>query len=158
MTMPEYVRDLRAALGRRRLILVGASAVIRDGIGRVFLIKRGDTGEWSLPAGIMDMEESLASTVVREVREETGLEVEPVRLVGVYTDPAIMNMTYPHGDQVHVVNATFECRVVGGEISPNGTEAVDAAYFALEVLPPLRPGHRLRITDALSQQREAYIR
>jgi ADP-ribose pyrophosphatase YjhB (NUDIX family) len=156
--MPEYVRDLRAAVGPRRLILVGASAVIRDEAGHILLIRRGDTGSWALPAGIMEMDEAIAETIVREVREETGLEVEPVRLTGLYTDPSLQNMTYPHGDQVHVVNATFECRVFGGQSCPDGDETLEVAYFPPDALPPLRPAHQVRITDALSEQREAYYR
>jgi 8-oxo-dGTP pyrophosphatase MutT (NUDIX family) len=156
--MPDYVRDLRAVVGHRRLILVGASAVIRDGSGGVLLVRRSDTGRWALPAGIMDMEDAIADTVIREVREETGLEVEPVRLIGLYTDPSLHNMTYPHGDEVHVVNATFECRVIGGRICPDGLETLEVAYFQLDALPPLHPAHLLRIADAQNQQREAYFR
>ena len=158
MTMPDYVRDLRAVVGQQRLILVGAAAVIRDESGRLLLIRRSDTGQWALPAGIMEMDEAIANTVTREVKEETGLDVEPVRLIGLYTDPALQNLTFPHGDQVHVVNAAFECRVVGGQIRPDRTETLDVAYFSPEALPPLRPTDRLRITDALSQQREAHFR
>jgi 8-oxo-dGTP diphosphatase len=156
--MPDYVRDLRAVVGQRRLILVGAAAVIRDQAGQVLLVRRSDTGEWALPAGIMELGEVIADTLVREVREETGLEVEPMRLTGLYTDPSMQNMTYPHGDQVQVVNVTFECRVLGGQICPDGTETLDVVYFPPDALPPLRPAHRLRLTDALNQQREAYFR
>jgi ADP-ribose pyrophosphatase YjhB (NUDIX family) len=158
MAMPDYVRDLRAAVGSRRLILVGAAAVIRDGRGWVLLVRRSDTGMWSLPAGIMEMDEAIAETVVREMREETGLEVRPLRLTGIYTDPALQNVTYPNGHQVHVVNATFECQVVGGQIRPDGQEIVEAAYFPLDDLPRLSPAHRMRLFDALDDQREAHFR
>lgn len=158
MPMPGYVRDLRAAVGSRPLILVGASAVICDEVGQVLLVCRGDTGLWSLPAGIMEMDEAIAETVVREVREETGLEVEPVRLTGLYTDPSLQNMSYPNGDQVHVVNATFECRVVGGRLCPDGDETVDVAYFPPNALPRLRAAHLVRITDALDDRRETRFR
>jgi 8-oxo-dGTP pyrophosphatase MutT (NUDIX family) len=158
MPIPDYVRDLRAAVGTRRLILVGASAVIFDEVGQVLLVRRGDTGLWSLPAGIMDMDEAIAETVVREVREETGLDVEPVRLTGLYTNPSLQNMTYPNGDQVHVVNATFECRVVGGRLRPDGEETLDVAYFPPSALPRLRAAHLVRITDAAGDQREAQFR
>jgi 8-oxo-dGTP pyrophosphatase MutT (NUDIX family) len=156
--MPDYVRDLRAAVGSRRLILVGASAVVRDEVGRVLLVRRGDTGQWSLPAGIMDMDEAIAETVVREVREETGLVVEPVRLTGLYTDPSLQNMSYPNGDQVHVVNATFECRVVSGRLCPDGDETVEVAYFPADALPRLRTAHQVRIADALDDPRETRFR
>jgi ADP-ribose pyrophosphatase YjhB (NUDIX family) len=106
----------------------------------------------------MEMDEAIAETVVREVREETGLDVEPVRLTGLYTDPALQNMRYPNGDQVHVVNATFACRVVGGQLCPDGEEAVEVAYFSSDALPPLSAAYEQRIVDALDDQREAHVR
>jgi ADP-ribose pyrophosphatase YjhB (NUDIX family) len=158
MPIPEYVRRLRAAIGHERLILVGASAIIRDDLDRVLLVQRQDTGQWALPAGIMELDESISHTVVREVKEETGLEVKPVRLVGLYTDPVLQNMTYPQGDQVHVVNAAFECLVVGGELRADGVETSGAGFFAQDELPPLGRSHMQRLRDALSQEPEAYIR
>ena len=158
MTIPEYVRRLRAAVGHDRLILVGASAIIRDDLGRVLLVQCPDTGQWALPSGLMEMNESIAATVIREVKEETGLEVRPVRLVGLYTDPNLQNMTYPQGDQVQVVNATFECRVVGGALQADGIEIIDASFFGEDKLPPLDPCHLQRLRDAARQKPEAYIR
>jgi ADP-ribose pyrophosphatase YjhB (NUDIX family) len=156
--MPDYVRDLRSAVGHRRLILVGASAIIYDNAGRILLVRRHDTSQWALPAGIMEMDEAISDTVVREVEEETGLRVRPGRLIGLYTDPVLQNMTYPHGDQVHVVNALFECEVTGGRLQADGVETTDAAFFAPDALPELRPAHLLRIQDALANQPEAYVR
>ena len=158
MPIPEYIRRLRAAVGHERLILVGASAVIRDDVDRVLLIRRRDTGQWELPAGFMECDEAISDTVVREVQEETGLEVKPLRLVGLYTDPALQNMTYPQGDQVHVVNAAFECQVVGGRLQADGLETIDADFFPQDQLPPLEHSHIQRLRDALSHQPEAYVR
>lgn len=158
MPIPDYVRHLRAAVGQQRLILVGASAVIHDEADRILLIRRRDTDQWVLPAGIMEMDEAIAATIVREVLEETGLRIKPVRLIGIYTDPAVQNMTYPHGDQVHVVNAAFECQVLGGQLHPDKDETLDAAYFSLDELPPIQPAHMVRIQDALRKQRDAFFR
>ena len=158
MPIPEYIRRLRAAVGHERLILVGASAVIHDDLGRVLLVHGHDSGQWALPAGLMEVDESIADTVVREVKEETGLEVRPLRLVGLYTDPTFQNMIYLKGDMVQVVNAAFECQVVGGALEADGAETIDAAFFAEDELPPLERGHLQRLRDAASHQPEAYIR
>jgi ADP-ribose pyrophosphatase YjhB (NUDIX family) len=157
MPVSEYVRELRAAVGHRRLILVGAAGVVQDKSGRLVLIQRSDTEEWALPAGIMEPGESVIETVVREVQEETGLEVEPVRLVGLYTDPAEMNVTYPNGDQIQVVSVVFECRLRGGSLRADDDEVLDTAFFTLDALPAtLHPGHRRRILDAMTKHPEAY--
>ena len=70
-------------------------------------------GMWTLPAGFMELGESVAETVVREVLEETGLVVEPVRLIGVYSGRE-NQFTYPNGDAIQGCSSFFACRVIGG--------------------------------------------
>jgi ADP-ribose pyrophosphatase YjhB (NUDIX family) len=107
----------------------------------------------------MEPGECIASCAVRETHEETGLEVEPVRLVGVYSDPAYQHVTYPNGDQVQFMSASFECRVVGGVLAADGDESLEVAFFAPNNLPQtIWPGHRLRIRDALTGRKAAFFR
>ena len=159
MPIPEYVLKLRAHVGHETLLLPAAAAVVRDATGRVLLIRRGDGRGWSLPGGMMEPGENLVACVVREVWEETGLDVEPLRLVGIYSDPAQMRFAYPNGDRVHFVSATFECRVVGGALRADGEESLEVAYFAPDGLPAsLVCDHRQRIADALSEREAAFFR
>jgi len=116
MPIPPYVARLRQHVGHDLLLLPAAAAIIRDPEGRVLLIHRGDGRGWSLPGGIMEPGERLLDCLQREVREETGLEVEPLRLTGLYSDPDYVLITYPNGDRVQFVSATFECQVVGGRL------------------------------------------
>lgn len=94
--------------------LVGVGAVIVDS-GRVLLVQRGREplkGHWTLPGGLLELGESLASGVIREVQEETGLEVEPVELV------ELVDRIHREDDRVryHYVIADYLCRVVGGTL------------------------------------------
>jgi len=75
----------------------GVAALIRDDEGCFLLQRRSDDGSWSLPAGAVDPGERPARAVVREVWEETGLEVVPVALAGVFSGPGFLH-TYPNGD------------------------------------------------------------
>ena len=98
--------------------LVGVGAVVVDG-GRVLLVRRGTEpmkGRWTLPGGLLELGESLADGVVREVREETGLEVEPVELVELLD--RIHKVSGDEGERVryHYVIADYLCRVTGGEL------------------------------------------
>src|SRR5580658_10770991 len=93
--------------------LVGVGAVIVDR-GRVLLVRRGQEplkGQWSLPGGMLEVGESLTAGVVREVREETGLTVEPVELI------ELLDRIHREGERVqyHYVIADYLCRVTGGE-------------------------------------------
>jgi 8-oxo-dGTP pyrophosphatase MutT (NUDIX family) len=145
----DYLRSLRRHVGKMELISPGAAAIIRDADGRILLIRRADNGDWGLPAGGMDLGESIAETVVRETREETGLFVEPVRLVGAYAGPEY-RIVYPNGDPLQICSSLFECRVIGGALRPDGVETLAAEFFAPEVLPaPMPERLRQRIADAL---------
>jgi mutator protein MutT len=92
--------------------LVGVGAVIVEA-GRVLLVRRGAEplkGHWSLPGGLVELGEGLLNAVVREVREETGLEVEPLELI------ELLDKIYREDNRVryHYVIADYLCRVTGG--------------------------------------------
>lgn len=94
--------------------LVGVGAVIVHQ-GRVLLVRRGTEplrGRWSIPGGLIEVGEMLREAVVREVREETGLEVEPLELV------ELLDRIHREGERVryHYVIADYLCRVTGGAL------------------------------------------
>jgi|SRR6185369_1241268 ADP-ribose pyrophosphatase YjhB (NUDIX family) len=94
--------------------LFGVGAVIVES-GRVLLVRRGQQplkGKWSLPGGMLELGESLLSGVAREVREETGLEVEPIELI------ELLDRVHREDNRVryHYVIADYLCRVVGGSL------------------------------------------
>jgi 8-oxo-dGTP diphosphatase len=94
--------------------LVGVGAVVVEQ-GRVLLVQRGTEpakGKWSIPGGLIDVGESLHEAVAREVREETGLLVEPLELI------ELLDRIHREGDRVryHYVIADYLCRVVGGTL------------------------------------------
>jgi 8-oxo-dGTP diphosphatase len=157
--IPPHITHLRKHVGHITLLTPAVAAIIRDAAGRVLLIRRGDGRGWSLPGGIMEPGELLADCLVREVQEETGLDVEPVHLVGIYTDPEVNHITYPNGDKIHIVSATFDCRVLGGSLRPDGEESLEVRYFDADDLPEtLVAAHRGRIGDALASREAAFFR
>jgi ADP-ribose pyrophosphatase YjhB (NUDIX family) len=136
---------------------VAASAVILDGQDRVLLVRREDTGLWGLPGGVMEPGERVSEAVRREVAEETGLEVRPERLVGVYSDPDLV-VVYPGVAALQPVVLCFACEVDDGTPRAMPPETSDVGYFAVGSLPPLVEAHRERITDALARLDRAFIR
>lgn len=157
MPISPYVARLRACVGNDLLVLTAAGACIRDEQGRILLLRRSD-GMWSVPGGGLDPGERLDQAVVREVREETGLEVEPTALIGVYSDPEY-TFSYPNGHQVQPIIAFFECRVVGGALQPDLDEILEARYFGPEdELPNLMRCCRAKALDAFAFRGEAFFR
>ena len=142
-----------------RVRRTGADAVVFDDRGRVLLQCRSDFKVWGLPGGSVEVGETLEQAVRREVKEESGLDVQVVRLVGVYSDPEYTTTRYPSGDVVHYVSLTFECRVVGGRPRTDGEESTAIAFFDPNALPAdLLEDHRPRIADAVARQPAAFIR
>src|SRR5438034_4763795 len=126
---------------------IGVFALIFDNERRILLGHRRDIDWWNLPGGGMEAGETVDEALCREVREETGLEVEVERLVGVYSKP-----------QKQEVVLTFLCQVIGGTLQ--STEEIrESRYFAPDALPEnTLPKHRQRIKDALLNQQRALIR
>ena len=134
------------------------SAMIMDGAGRILLQRRSDNGRWGVPGGGVEIGETLRDAILREVREETGLAVEVVRLIGVYSDPAFQVVRYSDGNVVHYVSLFFQCRILGGELQ-TCDETLELGFFDPGSLPDsVLPLHRIRIQDALAGTPEAFIR
>ncbi|MBV9230146.1 MAG: HAD-IIA family hydrolase [Chloroflexi bacterium] len=137
----------------------GVAAVIFDGEGRVLLGKRADNGLWGLPSGHMERGETIEEAVVREIREETGLHVKVVKLIGLYSDPISQVFSYPEGDIVQFLTACFQCIVVGGKLHCDGSEILDIAFVPVDTLPPnLLPMHPRWLSDALTGATGSFIR
>lgn len=120
-------------------MFVGARAVVRDAAGRVLLIQRSDNGHWAMPAGAMELGESIAECAVREVWEETGLRASVVTPFAFYTGPdrTFTNM-YGHTYQHFVV--AFRVDVWEGELLTVTDETTDAAFRHSHEHPePLSP-------------------
>lgn len=126
---PAAVRDsLREEVGHVSA-KVGAIGVVFDDDGRVLAMERAGNGRWTLPGGYVDPNESAEEAVAREVREETGLDVEPVELLDVYS------VAPGEGNNPHsIVNVVYRCRVRGGELRLSH-EGSDLAYKNPKRLP-----------------------
>jgi ADP-ribose pyrophosphatase YjhB (NUDIX family) len=144
-----FLWPLRAAVGPGRILLASAGAVIQDAHGRVLLGLRSDTQTWGLPAGLMELGETPAGTIVREANEELQLQIRPIQLVGVFTGPAMFH-TYADGNQVQLAAALFRAEIVAGTPVPDGVETLAAEWFDPSSLPPMPPRHRWLLHVALA--------
>ncbi|MBM3287571.1 MAG: NUDIX domain-containing protein [Candidatus Eisenbacteria bacterium] len=143
-----YVSWLRSRVGPEPVILIYATAIIRDGEGRILFQQRGDFPVWGLPGGLLEPGETILETLRREVREETGYEIEPERFVGLYTSPDYM-VNYPNGDRVQQVTAAFLCHVSGGSDRPDLRESIAQRFLPLDEAPRLFPWYRQMLDDSI---------
>jgi ADP-ribose pyrophosphatase YjhB (NUDIX family) len=118
---------------------VAVGAIVGNDRGELLLIQRGDSGVWLYPTGWADIGYSPAEVVVKEVEEEAGIEVEPVRLV------AVMDGLRLGASGLPFYSLVFQCRATGGELRPHPLETRDVGWFAEDALPePLAGGGRWR--------------
>ena len=112
--------------------------------GKVLLTKREDFEVWCLPGGGVEDGESLAEAAIREAKEETGVDVELTRLVGVYSRIGGM------WSDVHAV--LFAARPIGGGLRLQPGETVEVKYFPFDEIPEeVLFGHKKRIEDAINE-------
>jgi ADP-ribose pyrophosphatase YjhB (NUDIX family) len=143
----EQFDPLRApALTRFTPFSVGDGAVIDDA-GRVLLIRRSDNRHWALPGGAMEVGETAAHGVAREILEESGVYAEPVALVGLFDVPPREGVT-----RHHLYSALFLCRLVAEkppEAPSHAHESVDQGWFSPDELPePISERQQHRIAEA----------
>ena len=123
----------------------------------MLLLRRSDSGNWALPGGTLELGESIVECAVREVREETGLEVEITGLVGVYTDPRHL-IAYSDGEVRQQFNVCLTAQTIGGTLrhsdESSALEHVDPSD--LDELP-IHPTQRLRLDHFLMGPSEPYI-
>jgi 8-oxo-dGTP pyrophosphatase MutT (NUDIX family) len=139
-----YVKDLRNLVGTRPLILTGSVVLILNEYNELLLQHRTDGG-WGLPGGLMELAESLEDTARREVKEETGLDVGKLKLLGVLSGPDYY-FKVSNGDELYSVTAVYVSKEVRGKIEVDEAESIEVRYFKLNELP-----------DGLTEEYRSYI-
>lgn len=137
----------------------GVAVVILNEQNQVLLQKRADVRLWGIPSGHVEIGETVAEAAIREVKEETNLEVKITKLIGVYSDPDSQVFAYPNGSTVHFITTCFLAEIKGGILQRNSSESVDVKFFSPNSLPhDLLKMHPEWLNDALTKSEAAFIR
>jgi ADP-ribose pyrophosphatase YjhB (NUDIX family) len=126
---------------------VSVAGIITDDHGRALLIQRRDNHRWEPPGGVLELAESIHDGLRREIREETGLDVEPVTLTGVYK-----NITRG------IVALVFRCKVTGGNLTTNDEVTGFQWASQSDIDSLMAEAYAVRVLDALRPDRGAAIR
>ncbi len=126
---------------------VNVAGVITDDHGRALLIQRRDNHRWEPPGGVLELAESIHDGLRREVREETGLDVEPITLTGVYK-----NLTRG------IVALVFRCKVTGGHLTTNDEVTAFRWASQSDVDSLMAEAYAIRVLDALRSDQTTAVR
>ncbi len=129
-----YITWIRGLVGDAKIILNAACVVVPNARGEILLQQRSDNGLWGLPGGLKELGESISGTAVREVKEETNLDVVLTGFVGVFINPA---MTWRKTDRAEVICHSFIGAITGGELAVNDNESLGFGWFGPDNLPPI---------------------
>lgn len=131
-------------------LVPAVSAVVLDDQGRVLLHRRRDNELWALPGGAIELGESVAEAIMREVREETGYDVQVLGVAGVYSDPKHV-FAYDDGEVRQEFSVCLDCRVVSGELATSD-ESYEVRWFIPEDAKalPMHPRIRARLDNYLA--------
>lgn len=148
MSRVDYYDDPQAPAANS--LVPAVSAVVLDDAGRILLHRRQDNGLWALPGGAMEVGESVAETVIREVEEETGYRVRPTYVVGVYSDPKHV-FAYDDGEVRQEFSVCVAAEVTGGQLTVSD-ESTEVGWFSpVEAARlPIHPRIRVRLDDCLA--------
>ncbi|MDO5662738.1 MAG: NUDIX domain-containing protein [Brachybacterium sp.] len=156
MPVPEFVLRLREKIGHDELWMPGITALVFDRQREhLLVVRRADTGEWTPVTGIIDPGEEPARAGIREVAEEAGIEVRPIRMIQVHSTPPVV---HANGDLARYLDLCFVFEHVSGEPHPADGENTQARWAPLADLPPMRTRFRDQVALALTDRADVDFR
>lgn len=131
----EYIKEMRKFVGHSPIMLCACGCLLFNEKGQVLLQRRSDDNLWGNPGGSMDLGETIYDTVIREVKEETSLEIkkENLKIFNIYSGEE-QHHIYPNGDEVYFVNIIFETDIYEGDITID-SESLAFQFFDIDKLP-----------------------
>jgi len=155
MARRDFLNDPKAP--KANSIVPSVTAVVTNEAGELLLVHKTDNGLWALPGGGMDPGESIAQAAVRETKEETGMDIEVVGVIGLYTNPNHV-IAYDDGEVRQQFSVCFTTRLVGGQLATS-SETSEVGFVALDRLGNLNihPSMRLRIDHWRENRPQPYI-
>lgn len=131
----DYVSYIREKVGNTAINLTGVNVLIINEANEILLQKRGTFPfKWGLIGGITELGEALEDTAKRETKEETGLDIEDLYLLGTVSGKGCF-IKFPHGDETYFITIGYVSRKYSGQINCDGVETKELKFFSYDNLP-----------------------
>ena len=155
MPKKDYYNDPTAPLANS--LVVAVAAFVANDLGEILMIERSDNGLWAIPGGAQDIGETTRDAVVREVREETGIDIEVEGIDGIYSDPRHI-IEYDNGEVRQEFSIVFRAKPING-VTTSSSESRQVGWIPPNQLESLNihPSIRLRIAHALQNNSAPYL-
>ena len=131
-----YIMNLREKIGHSPLIGVGATTLVFNNKNELLLNLRSDTNTWGIPGGSKELNETLEECAIRELKEETNINVNDLELITVLSGKEYYSK-YPNEDELDCVIALYKVSNYEGELNINDGESKQLKFFSLDSLPEL---------------------
>lgn len=127
--MDDYIKKMRAQIGHQKFIHPAARIIVENELGEILMIHRADNNNWGIPAGSLEENEAIKACIIREVKEETGLQIIDCQVIGISSNPEKETVTYPNEDMIQYFTIEFYSNNWSGEISNFDKKEVKIAQF-----------------------------
>ncbi|GIM27639.1 DNA mismatch repair protein MutT [Clostridium polyendosporum] len=146
MEKMNYVKYIRDRVGNDVINLIGVNVLIINENNQILLQKRGTFPyKWGLVGGITELGESLEETAIREAKEETGLDIKELNLLGT-TSGEKCYIDFPNGDKAYFITVGYFTKSFSGELKIDNLETKELKFFSYEELPDNIPNsHRIML-------------
>ena len=144
-----YIQFLREKVGNDYILLNAVAVIIENDQGQILLQKRSDNHLWGLPGGLIEVNESIESAAIREVKEETNLDIEVESFIGVFNNPF---MRWRTNDYARIISFCFKAKVIGSEMKINDDESLELKFFHYTDLPMIHSIDTLEMIQAYHQK------
>lgn len=138
--MKNYIQQLRQKIGHDKFIHPAARIIVENSEGNILFVRRKDNGNLGIPAGALEENETIETCIIREVKEETGLDILSVEVIGISSNPQQESVQYPNGDAIQYFTIEFYSNQFTGQLENFDKNEIQEACFLniknAEQLPP----------------------
>lgn len=157
--MKNYISKMRNKIGHDKFIHPAARILVENDKGEILFVDRNDNWNFGIPAGALEEGETIEQCIIREVREETGLEILSLEVIGISSNPSLETVQYPNGDVIQYFTVEFYSNHWIGTIKVHDTEEIKTASFKDKSFLKQIPKNEQSIVKSLNHfQKEKRIR